>query len=377
MRTIATLWMICGAFWLLAGCGDDGHEEHEDDTHEDGGHEDGGQDAGASACEPRPASEVPEAMGCEPRTGDYQPCSDDDGYAACVSDDGEYHRIQESISTIGRVQAFENIRELLFDEAEDAAPADFLMARMLYQEDEGLDSRVVRRYDPYFEVPAGTDCTQPDVPEMYPDYCVGPGKLQPILLDAFNQGAMGNAPREQAARIEAALLWFLFSSANKEALTCTSAIQDCDSAYAYYTGGEEARGGIGLAGYVADVDPYAHDRAWDGLLAVRCWRDLDDGAMAEDEALRDRARAQYFAALIDGLAAIVKAGLERLADSTGDEQRYHFAFVTTLGPALLPEAEMRASAAADTLAAELDKDDPADVDTAAAIDAIDEAFDCP
>jgi hypothetical protein len=204
------------------------------------------------------------------------------------------------------VQAFEEIADLLFDPTSDAASADFLTARSIYQEDEGLDSRVVRRYDPHYRVPDGTDCTLDGVPEDYPDYCVGPAQLQPILLDAFNRGAMDDAVREQAARIEAALLWFLYVSPYKESLTCSDVARDCDSSYAYYTGGAEARGGIGLARYVAEVDPHAHDRAWDGLLAVRCWRDLDDGELAVEDELRDRAREQYDRALIDGLAAIVR-----------------------------------------------------------------------
>ena len=373
-----TAWLptvLCLAASLaVVGCGDDDADDHGDDdaaVTRDGGKDAGG---GSAMCSPRRGTPAPTS--CEPNDGDYSPCTDD-GYAACVSDDGEYHRIQESISSIARVAAFEEIAELLFDPTSAASGDDFLDARMLYQEDEGLDSRVVRRYDPYAEAPDGTDCTADGVPAQYPDYCVGPAKLQPILLDAFAKGALGEAPQEQAARIEAALLYFLFISSNKEAHSCTTTIVDCDSAYVYYTGGEEARGGLGLARYVKRVDAYAHDRAWDGLLAVRCWRDLDDGAMAEDLALRDRARAQYFSALVDGVAAIVRDRLEQLADSTGDEQRNHFAFVTTLGPALLPEAMERSSSDASDLADELAKTDPAELDTDAAIAAIDALFECP
>jgi hypothetical protein len=248
---------------------------------------------------------------------------------------------------------------------------------MIYQEDQGLDSRVVRRYDPHFEAPDGTDCTLAGVPEMFPDYCVGPGRLQPILLDAFNRGIMGDAPREQAARIEAALLWFLYVSPYKESLTCTEVAVDCDSAYAYYTGGEDASGGIGLSRYIAEVDPEAHDRAWYGLLAVRCWRDLDGEELASDETMRDRAREQYDRALLDGLAAILRDRLGAMAASDGDEQRYQLAFVTTLAPALQREAELRSSTDAATLAGELAKGEPADIDVAAATAAIDALFECP
>ncbi|MCZ7687474.1 MAG: hypothetical protein M5U28_55530 [Sandaracinaceae bacterium] len=236
---------------------------------------------------------TPPSPECAPLATDYAPGADDD-WPACISDDGEYHRIVESISTIARVGAYEELEALLFDPSRDPSPDDFLNGRLLYQETEGLDSRVVRRYDPHFAVPDGTDCTLDGAPEAYPDYCVGPAVLSPLILSAFEAGITGGAepPRVHAARVQAALLWFLAVSTYKESLTCTRTAQDCDSAYAYYTGGEAARGGLGLAEDVAAVDPAAHERAWDGLLAVRCWRDLDprrggDGSRAP----RSRARA--------------------------------------------------------------------------------------
>ena len=208
---------------------------------------------------------------------------------------------------------------------------------------------------------------------MEPDYCVGPGILQPLLRDAFNAGIAGDAPRAQAGRIEGALLWFLYVSTAKESLTCTQKAKDCDSAYAYYTGGRPAREGIGLAQRIREVDPYAHDRAWDGILALRCWRDLDDGEVATDTALRDRARAQYDRALLDGLAALLRDRIQRGVQTTGDEQSYHWAFVDALRPALERAALARSPADADALMAELESD--ADVD--AALAAIDALFACP
>lgn len=327
------------------------------------------------ACEGLAAD--PPSAACEPLATDYTPGADDD-WAACISDDGEYHRVLEDISTIARVAAFETMREQLFDPTRDPSPDDFLAARQLYQEPEGLDSRVVRRYDPHFEVPEGTDCSVDGVPEEYPDYCVGPAILQPILLDAFERGVLGtSAPsRVEAARIEAALLWFLFVSPYKESLTCTRTAKDCDSAYAYYTGGEDARGGVGLAADVARVSPEAHDRAWDGLLAVRCWRDLDAEEVATDLALRDRAREQYDRALLDGVAALVRERLVLACDTSDAELLYHWTFARTLGMALDREARARDATAATALAEELAHERPADADVARAVDALDTLFDC-
>jgi hypothetical protein len=332
----------------------------------------------AEACEPREpgAGPPPEPASCTARDGDYAPCTDD-GYARCVSDDGDYHRVEDVISTIARVGAFEEIAELLFDPTRDAGMQDFLDARALYQENEGLDSRVVRRFDPHFEIPEGTDCTLPDTPAMYPDYCVGPAILQPLLLDAFNAGTTGEPPRLQAGRIEGALLWFLYVSTYKESFTCTTTAKDCDSAYAYYTGGESARGGLGLSRLVREVDPYAHDRAWDGVLAVRCWRDLDDAETASDFELRERARTQYDLAVIDGVAALVDDRLERLSTADGAEREHYFGFIGVLGQALDHAARARDEDHADTLRAAVEADSPDAIDVDAARAAIAALFECP
>lgn len=367
---------------LTLGCGDDDSTMDAgmidgamiDGSMADGSMADSGMDAGV--CMPRDPATIPDPGSCSPLPTDYTPCADD-MWPACISDFGEYVRIQDTISSIARVRAFEEIATLLFDPTRDPSGADFLMARDIYQEEEGLDSRLVRRYDPHFDVPDGTDCTLPEMASAFPDYCVGPAKLQPIVLDAFARGAAEEAPtRLQAARIEATLLWFLYVSTYKESLTCTTKAKDCDSSYAYYTGGEPARGGIGLARYVREVDPYAHDRAWDGVLAVRCWRDLDSGDTATDLELRDRARNQYDRAILDGVAAIVSDRLRQVAATTGDEQAYHWAFVQTLGPALDRSYQERDAASAAAFASALEMSADA-VDANALADAIDAAYDCP
>ena len=336
------------------------------------------QDAGppgAPMCEGLAAS--PPSPTCEPLPTDYAP-GVDDGWDACVSDDGEYNRVLEDISSIARVAAFEEIAALLFDPSRDPSPQDFLDARLVYQRDEGLDSRVVRRYDPHFDVPEGTDCTTEGTPATRPDYCVGPAILQPLILGALARGFEGSgAPRAEAARVEAGLLWFLYVSTAKESLTCTRTAKDCDSAYAYYTGGESARGGIGLAARVAQADPAAHDAAWDGALALRCWRDLDDAEVATDLEARDLARAQYDRALIDGLAALVRRSLVAACEASEGERIYHWVFAQTLGRALDREARSRDAEAASALRSELAYANPAGADAASAVDALDRIFVCP
>jgi hypothetical protein len=389
MRSISILSI------LLFACGDDdGMALDAGRVDGGGGGNDGGQDAGRDGAVPlddagEPDSAIADAgpMLCDPpgvvmpgecvaEATDYRP-GQTDMWEACISDDGQYNRIDASISTIARIEAFEEIAGLLFDATADPSTADFTMARMAYQREEGLESRVVRRFDPHFTVPAGTDCTMPATAAMFPDYCVGPAILAPLILEALNGGIAGTDARNNAARVEAGLLWFLYASTAKESLTCTTAIRDCDSAYAYYAGGSEARCAAGLSRYVNEVDPYAHDRAWDGLLAVRCWRDLDSEAMATDTALRDRARDQYDRAVLFGVAQIVKDRLTRAMTATGAEQEYHWTFAGVLGRALDREMTEVSATDAATLRDELDNEDAGDADIAAAIGAIDAVFDCP
>ena len=321
---------------------------------------------------------MPPATTCDPLATDYAPAADD-MWAACISDDGEYHRIQPDISSIARVMAFDEMRSL-FDPTRDPSPDEFLAARLIYQRDQGIDSRVVRRYDPHFTVPDGTDCTLDGVPAMFPDYCVGPARLGPSILASFMSGVAGGdgePARVHAARIEASLAFFFAISTYKESLTCTGKAKDCDSAYAYYTGGEPARGGLGLAALVSAADPAAHDRAWDGALALRCWRDLDSAETATDLVARDRARAQYDRAVTDGLAAILRAHLVQTCSAEGAEVLYHWAFAQTLGSYLDRALRAADPAAADALAAELTHDQPERADAAAAVAAVDAVFDCP
>lgn len=344
--------------------------------------------AGTADAAPRddaaPPADAPPAIdaapsGCQPLATDYLPATPgDDTWPACISDDNAYHRFNESISTIARVAGFESIADLLFTGAAPSAQ-DFTDARLIYLEENGLDSRVSRREDEHYP-PAPMSCRDlsPDDLAMYPDRCVGPVQIQPILNDAFAAGQIGTEPRINAARIEAALLWFLYVSVHKEATTCTVTVADCDSHYAYYTGGEDRSGGLGFARYVRERSVEVHDRVWDGILAVRCWRDLDNPTgEAMDLAQRDRAIAQLDRAALKGVALIVRERVVQLASATGEDADVLWAFLTILGPVLDREAEVRDPTNAAVLAAEWAKTDPATVDTGAIIEALDVVFDCP
>lgn len=347
----------------LVGCG------------ESSGVVDGDADGGGGMCIPREAS-VPDAGACTPAASDYAPCADD-GYDGCISDDGKYHQIEPTVSSIARVGAFEEMAELLFDPSVDPSSKDFQDAAFVFEREDGLGSRVERRYDPHFDSQSeGTKCDNVEIIADDPDYCVGAGQLYPIVDDALAAGFNGDDPRANAGRIEAALLWFFYVSSYKEGTTCAVKPKDCDSAYSYYTGAGETGAIVGLAARIKAVDPIAHRRALDGLLALRCWRDLDDAEMAKDTAMRDRARAQYDRAVLDGMAAIVIDRLSQLENANADEARYHASFLAVIGRAFDRALREMSPADADALAAELAR--PADELDAAAVSALlVAAFECP
>jgi hypothetical protein len=316
---------------------------------------------------------------CPPLPGDYRPGADDD-WPICVSDDGEYHRIEASISSIARVTQFEQMADLLWRRVTEPTADDFLAARVIYAQEDGLDSRVQRREDLHFpELPAGEGaCTDPGVPERFPERCVGPGRMLPILNDAFAAGIAGTEPRVQANRIAGALLWFLYLSSYKEAHTCATTPRDCDSAWAYYTGGEPYPAGLGLARYLRALVPDTHEHVHDGLLAVRCWKNLDNEiGVSTDLALRDRAIAQLDRALLHGLARIAIDRLAALAAAAPAGRAPHAALARILADVLDREATARNPAAAARLRTAIAPADPAEIDTVAAIDALEEIFPCP
>jgi hypothetical protein len=319
-----------------------------------------------------------DVSGCDPPATDYQPRdngSANDDWDQCISDDNSYHQIEDSVSSIARVEAYDQIGELLWHNS-TPTPQDFLDARVIYEEEQGLGSRVARRWDPHYDPPPAGSCEDEGIPEQYPDYCVGPATLQPIVVAAFADGVEGQQLAVNAGRIEAALQWFLYVSAIKEATTCTDTAKDCDSCWAYYSGGTPRETPIGLA---FDIDCYApetHDRAYDGVLAVRCWRDLDSGEIATDLELRDLAIGQLDFALLRGMSILARQRFLELECSTGDYQQAALEELRVLMPLLDRETRERDAATADLLAAEVAKDADA-IDVDAVVAAIDAVYPCP
>ncbi len=309
---------------------------------------------------------------CTQADTDYEP-GQSDTWAACISDDGAYHPFDANISSIARVAAFEEIATLLgFGKGTAPTSQDFLDARVQYSLDQGLESRVSRREDEHY--PAAAKKCQDMTPAelaMSPDRCVGPARIQPILNAAFQDGIDGKEPERNAARVEAGLLWFLYTSVYKEATTCTTTQVDCDSSYAYYTGGEAPGMGLGLSRYTRARSPQADDFVWNGVLGVRCWRDLDNPAgAAMDLGMRDKARAQLDRALLRGVALIVRQRAESLPCDASWET------VAILGPVLDREATARDAANAQVLRDEIAKGKDG-IDVAAFLTALDAVFPCP
>ncbi len=343
---------------------------------------DGGVDAGTSTgtfCSPRPVF-TENVTSCQPLATDYTPRvsnSSTDTWAACISDSNTFTPINPNISTIARVTAFEDIASRLWRDDVLPTPQAFIDARIAYAIDQGLDSRVQRREDQHYPA-APSPCSTAGIPAQFPERCAGPSKLLPILNDSFAKGAMGEPPRLHAARIEAALVWFLYLSTLSEVMSCTNKPQDCDSCWAYYAGGTPREAPLGLAKMVRALGPETHDRAYDATLAVRCWRNLDnETTVATDLARRDLAFTQLDRALLRGVALVLRQRVTELSCTKGEVRDAAFAFFKTIAPLLDRAARERNVANADLLAREAGKASAADVDVTAVTTSLDALFPCP
>lgn len=316
---------------------------------------------------------------CVPLESDYTPSNPDgDGWAACISDDNTYHRIEESVSSIARVEAYDAMGALLWNTGEMPIPQDFIDAKAVLETEEGLGSRLDRRYDVHFEPPAnGAKCDEEGVAEEHPDYCVGPAVLRPLLNNAFAEGASGNAPAVNAEIIHAALQWFLYVSAIKESTTCAETAKDCDSGWAYYSGGTDRNSPIGLAAEIADIAPKTHDRAYDGVLAVRCRQDLNSEENASDLDLWDQAILQLDTALLHGMSVLIRQRFVAIGVCTDAAEKVaaHEA-LKVLVPLFDRAARERDADAAEVLMQQIEEATDT-IDADAALAAIDAVFECP
>lgn len=364
--------MSIGMGFGPAGCGDTA------------GTSDGGADmaTGTDGGTCQPAAPDPK---CPHATTDYEPrvcMSEKDTWAACVSDKGTFTLIGMSAPpSASRTMAFDQMAPKLWANPSAPTKDDFLAARDLYTIPNGIASRVERRQDVTWPELPGDDklaCSDMMIAKMYPDRCAGPGRLLPIINDAFTKGINGTDPRIQAARIEAALVWFFYISTTSEVWTCSfDDIEDCDAAWGYFNGAQPRESPMGIGKYFKGLDDETYQRSFDAILGERCWRDLDKDMPAKRMDLMKLATDQLIKAEIRGEALVLKDRFTKLAAATGEVQAAHLAFINTLGPLLDHQARMINAAKADALKAQWSATSADKVDAAAAKSAIDALFPCP
>ncbi len=325
MRYLASLALL-----FLIGCAAENPTETELDNTQD--------PVSGKSCEIPPTPSL-DLSACTPKDTDYLPRennSADDNWESCVSDDGAYTQLELSVSSIERVAGFDQIADMLWRSGDVPTTEDFLNARDIYTMEQGLRTRVMRRYDPRLEAPPGGEwsCGDEETYLAYPEFCIGPSTIGPLVTQAFVDGIEGKTPLQNAARIEAGLTWFLYVSVLKEAKTCIEAAKDCDSSWAYYTGGTQRDAPLGLAAMVQNVSPETHNRVFDAILALRCWRDLDGAVPAENTDLWQLASAQIEQALTHGMATLARQKALSAACATDDYASAHQEYLKFVGPLL-------------------------------------------
>ena len=256
-----------------------------------------------------------EEVTCEVPETDYP----SESWPMCISDTGIYELAGANTpSSAARVAAYELIGDLLWRNA-NPSREDFIQAELIYAEDGGVGSRVTRRYDAHVPKPEDADCAADNAGEQWPEYCTGPGQIEPLILDAFMAGNQGEEPEVNAARVRAGLLWFFYLSVYKEAYTCAGKAADCDSHWAYHNGAKQRdEDPIGLGGEIKAASVAAYDKIFDAHLAVRCWRDLDNAEVAEDNELHTQVLDQLDRALDYGYVRMIASQVRALSASTDD-----------------------------------------------------------
>ena len=356
-------------------------------------------------CEALQISPIDEGA-CEALASDYQPrvnMSKDDTWAPCVVDNGVYAQVDVKVpSTIARVAQYEIAADLLWRGGVVPTAADFTAARDAYITPEGLESRLVRREDLHYppipmaewdpQVESDKQCTVEALFKKYFERCVGPSTMQPLIDAAFAAGQTNDGDAQvHAATVHAVLDWFLYLSIYKEAETCASVkAADCDSAWAYYTGGQSIDKGIGIASDLRVTSKNTHERIHDGILAVRCWRDHEqmDGMYpllsmvdAEGKAEFGLGWEQLDQALHRGFALLVRGQLVTyLEGSCGKNDAYLPAvwqYLKIAGPVLQREADERDAGAAKALKDLWAATDPSVEALEAGLTALDTIFPCP
>ena len=326
---------------------------------------------------------------CAAGMNDYQPrkmMPGSNGWPMCAKIDASPNKWvlkgMEQPPATARSIAFESMAKKLWDAKKIDSNA-FIAARDEYSIAEGLASRVGRRQDVTYPETPGDDkfaCANQGIPAMYPDRCAGPAKLKPIIDDAFVKGIAGTKQVVQAARIEAALVWFFYLSMTSEVWTCSfDDITDCDAAAGYYTQTSARDMPAGLAKYVFAQGPETHNRIYDALLAERCWRDVDDKLPMDPQykTLYDRAQAQLNKATLRGEALILRERIGRIGCLTGEAQEAQIEFVKIIGGLIDHGAALLDATTAATLKAYTSAPKTDAPSIAAAQAAIDKIFNCP
>lgn len=395
MRTnVSGLLLACTGVWLLGGCpGDDtGAEGSGTGTGADTGSGTESVDSSGGDCVPSD-EEVPplDLGGCAPGANDYQPTvngSADDAWPACVNDDGGYTPI-ETPSTVARVEAWEMIRTIF---AAGTTPEDFTAAREQYTIAEGIESRLLRREDVHYpEIPEedqdptvafDRQCTIAANMAAYPDRCAGPAKIAPLINEAFAAGQTGEGdPAVHAARIDAAIEWFMYLSVFKEPTHSCPKVDkggDCDSGWAYYNGGTDRGSPLGYGADVRALSPQTNERIFDGIAAMRCWRDTYPPDMDADETdpFFAHGRDQLDRANNHGAAVILR---DRLAQqlACSEDAEANWAWIQVFGQAIVKPAQDTDATHAATWEALIANDAPTAEDVLAGAAALDALFPCP